>query len=234
MIFALPRCLTKRLSLLTALFFIFGAHVYWPSAVDAEGQTGDGGRVIFPFVSLKNPERINGVLSTRKLKTRLPANLPMGLAFGSIYLELASDNASESKVGKVTKSLGLRSNQGNELFKLRYENKINADILLADAGHEDLALLEKELSEYNLQRFILQNGQLDSTVLGLTAIAVLTCRFTPQKVEIVSRAMGIAPAAFRSQVGVAQRFLETLHTMRIQKVLSFMETENFVLVGEGP
>ncbi len=189
--------------------------------------------IFFSPISLTKPEEINRILASDGLDTRLAKNLPLGLAFGSIFLELAVRNADMSEVNRLLDQLKISRDSGLKLFKLAYENKINADILLLDANPPNIAALREELSENNLAFFLLKKTQVDGEIIDLAALAALIYQFSEKDVAALSRAIGIHPDGFYSQLAMASHFLEEVYSTAVPKVLGFESVRSLLPLTEG-
>lgn len=188
---------------------------------------------LYTSVLLKDPQKINKILKQQHLKTRLVENLPLGLAIGSVYWELAARKAKERRIESFCASLKIRPADGLALYGIFYESKVNAEVLKKSMGVFDMDLLKKELADYHLASFLLQSGDIDARTIHLVSLALLIYQFPKESMDRVSGAMGVKPSMFRSQTGVASRFLEALYVTPFPATLGFADSNELLPLGSA-
>jgi hypothetical protein len=230
-----PDCWRRRQKSPFSLFFVFFLLVCPCWALDEDDLKDPGAQAAqasqlvsfpsYPGVVLEEPEGLHKVLEAHGMTMRFPKHYPLGLAAGEIFLDFAMRGAEEEDVTAFWRGLEVQDEHSTALYRLAFEAKVNADVLLADAKTPDAGNLKAGLGE--LGDYVLRGRVVDARAAGMSALAAVLYRFPGQKVANLCRALDIPEAAFVSQTGVSIRFLDTVYRMQWPRSMKVKDVEQY-------
>jgi hypothetical protein len=220
-----PAC--RRILILGIVFSLLAP----PPAYTRENEVDFSGDEIsetrYPHFVLREADEFNRILAAQGFETRAADNMPADLALASVFFEAASKNLPEEELVKLTDALKLRRQYVTLLLNISYEGKINADILLEEARPSDSTALAGAFSGYAAVDFLAAPASAGSRSIHLAAMAALVYDLAPAKTRDVAKALGLEIVAFESQTGIAARFVETLHLLKLSPNLGFAAVDSW-------